>query len=139
MAFSLGFGIGVPVTALAALLGAGDRLGLPLFAVTAAAVGACCRPSGSVCAALPLWALEDGFVVHRFGVLTADHDALRALALVTLAAAVVAVAMRWSRGTPSGARRTRPVRPRPGGRATDRRRVHAGVGIAGRGHGWFDR
>jgi hypothetical protein len=90
LAFALGFGASIVMTLLAWFLGAGDAPGVGLFllTVTAAAVGATTTPLGAVAAASTSWMLDDGFILNRFGVLTLDHRAVTALAVIVLAAVV---------------------------------------------------
>jgi hypothetical protein len=90
MSFALAFGVGILATLLAWVLGAGHdpRVGLVLLVLTAGAVGAASTPWGALVGALPVWALDTGFVLNRFGVLTLDHRSIPALAMITLAAGV---------------------------------------------------
>jgi len=98
-AFALGVGTGTLATLLAWVLGAGHdpRVGLVLLALTVGAVGAMSTPWGALAAVLPVWALDTGFVLNRFGQLTLDHRGIPTLVVLTLAATVPSVATAWAR------------------------------------------
>ena len=99
MSFALGVGTGTLATLLAWVLGAGHdpRVGLVLLALTVGAVGAMSTPWGALAAVLPVWALDTGFVLNRFGQLTLDHRGIPTLVVLTLAATVPSVATAWAR------------------------------------------
>jgi hypothetical protein len=99
LSFAVGFASGIPATLLAWWCGAGRDpvVGLVVLTVVAAAVGAVCTPLGALVAAVPLWALDTGFVLNRFGVLTVDHRSLPALATIQLAAILSSLAAAWTR------------------------------------------
>jgi hypothetical protein len=99
LSFTVGFGSGIPGTLLAWWCGAGRDpvVGLIVLTVVAAAVGAVCTPLGALVAAVPLWALDTGFVLNRFGTLTVDHRSLPALGIIQAAAILSSVASAWTR------------------------------------------
>lgn len=99
LSFAVGFVAGVPATVLAWLCGAGQdtRIGLIVVALTAAAVGAASAALGALAAALPLWALDTGFVINRLGTLSLDHRTIPALATMILAAEASCVLAGWAR------------------------------------------
>lgn len=117
MAGGLGFGVGIVVTLVAALLGAWDAplLGLALLAATAAATAATTTIGGALAAAAPCWALWNGFLVNDLGQLTFTTADLHGLIAIAAPAVVVAVlstarrhvarcgAGRWSAGEPPDA------------------------------------
>ena len=88
VSFALGFGAGILVTLLAWLVGAGHAplIGLVLLALTAAAVGSVSTSLGAFAAAIPVWALDTGFIVNRFGELSLDHRSIATFAAIALAA-----------------------------------------------------
>jgi hypothetical protein len=74
--------------------------GLVIFAGVAAALAVVSGGLGAVGAAVLMWATDDGFVVHRFGVLGADSGSVGAFAVIGCAAAGgygVGCLLRWVR------------------------------------------
>jgi hypothetical protein len=112
VSFAIGFAAGVPATVLGWLCGAGQdpRIGLIVVALTAAAVGAASTPPGALAAALPLWALDTGFVINRLGTLSLDHRTIPALATTILAAEACCMVGGWAR-RPNRRRTRRRTRP----------------------------
>lgn len=100
VSFAVAVGCCAPVAVLAWLVGAGVHplVGLVLFAGAAAALAAVSSGLAAAGAALLMWAGDDGFVIHRFGVLTLDAASVRALGVIGAAAvgtyAVAALAHR---------------------------------------------
>lgn len=95
-------------TALVAWLAGADAhplTGLLVFALAAAGFAAVSCPLGVAGAALLMWATDDGFVIHRFGVLALDSSsasALAAIALAALSAYAGGAVLRWSRSSGGG-------------------------------------
>jgi hypothetical protein len=84
--------VGCAPTALVAWIagaGAHPLVGLVLFAGVAAGMAAVSGCLGAMAAALLMWATDDGFVIHRFGVLGSDPRSASALGVV-MGAAVIA-------------------------------------------------
>jgi hypothetical protein len=88
VSFAVAVGCCAPVALLAWLAGAAVHplAGLVLFAGAAAGLAAVSSGLGAVGAALLMWAGDDGFVIHRFGVLSLDDPSVRALAVIGSAA-----------------------------------------------------
>jgi hypothetical protein len=84
ISFAVAVGCCGPAGLLAWLAGAGVHpvAGLVLFAAVGAALAAVSSGLGAVAAALLMWAGDDGFVIHRFGVLYLDAPSVQALAVI---------------------------------------------------------
>jgi len=93
-----------PTAVVAWLAGAGAYpvAGLALFTVVAAFLAAMSGGWGAGAAALLMWATDDGFVIHRFGVLSLDGRSVRALVVIACVAAGVYGAALMVRATASG-------------------------------------
>jgi hypothetical protein len=78
-----------PIAALAWLLGAGVHpfTGVVLFALAAGGMATVSSWQATLPAALLMWATDDGFVIHRFGVLSLDPPSVSALGAIACAAA----------------------------------------------------
>lgn len=79
-----------PVAVLAWLLGAGvyPETGLALFSLAAAGVAGVSSPGAVVPCTLLMWATDDGFVIHRFGILSLDPASVSALGVIAGVSAV---------------------------------------------------
>lgn len=90
LAFVLGCGAGTLACPLAWLGGAGHepRVGLVLLGLAGAAVGLMSSPAGALAAAAPLWAIDTGFVLNRFGQLSVDPRSVAAAGVILVAASV---------------------------------------------------
>jgi hypothetical protein len=77
-----------PIAVIAWLLGAGARplTGVVLFTLAAAGMATVSSWRAVLPAALLMWATDDGFVIHRFGVLSLDPRSVSALVVITGAA-----------------------------------------------------
>ena len=97
MAFAVGFGAGIAATVIGWLLGAGRHpmVGLGVLALSVAGVGAVCTPLGALAAAVATWALDTGFILNRFGVLTLDRRTVLALVVLTVAALAPSLITTW--------------------------------------------
>ncbi len=86
---TIGFGAGVLITIVAALLGARDGSAIGLVLLVASAVAAITTLAGALLAAAQCWAFWDGFLVNDLGRLTTDRGGWQGLVLLLLVAAVV--------------------------------------------------
>jgi hypothetical protein len=77
-----------PIAVIAWLLGAGTRplTGVVAFTLAAAGMATVSSWRAVLPAALLMWATDDGFVIHRFGVLSLDSRSVSALVVITCAA-----------------------------------------------------
>ena len=90
VAFAVAVACCGPVGLLAWLLGAGAHpgAGLALFALVAAGLAALSGALGAAGAAMLMWAGDDGFVIHRFGVLSLDAPSVSALVVIAAVAVI---------------------------------------------------
>jgi hypothetical protein len=105
---TIGFGVGILTTVIAALFGARDTpfFGLVLMAGSVAAVAAATTPAGAVASAAQCWAFWDGFVLDDLGRLGLDRGGVQGLTLLmscaTAAYLAAAARRRFAGAQPHG-------------------------------------